>query len=104
MPMLAASDPVFKGLYPFGAIVMDNRGRQITDVFACNPVTGEVIRFDWRPSLWSRFVSGSVTLRRYDWWRWMFRSGLPTRHGFWPAPLTVTSIEKKDGLSWNKTM
>ena len=58
--MIYATDPKFRKQYPNGCDIYDARGRLLLCVFACNPETGEVIRFD-----------GS----------WLT--------GQWPAPLTV---------------
>jgi hypothetical protein len=45
---------------------------------------------DWRPTLWQRLTT-TLRSRRHQRWRWLaFRSHIPTRHGFWPAPLTIT--------------
>ena len=63
--MIDANDPAFQQQYPNGAIVRDRLGRQLGDVVACDPETGEVI---------------SV----------VFIRGQPQRsHLFHPAPLTI---------------
>ena len=59
MPMLDANDDAFWQHFTDGAVVLDARGRQLRNVVACDPETGEVVMVD------------------------------PRRHGFWPAPLTV---------------
>jgi hypothetical protein len=80
-------------LHPQGLDVHDARGRQLHGVFACDPETGEVIMVDWRPTLWHRLTTTLRTMRHQR-WRWLaFRSHVPTRHGFWPAPLTITPRE-----------
>jgi hypothetical protein len=80
--------PEFRQLYPRGAVVRDRLGRRLENVHAYNPDTGEVIMVDWRPTLWQRLTS---RLRRSSRWNWLtLRSHIPTRHGFWPAPLTIT--------------
>lgn len=74
--------------HPQGCWVFDATGRQLHGVFACDPDTGEVIMVDWRPTLWQRLTS---RLRRSSPWNLLtLRSHIPTRHGFWPAPLTIT--------------
>jgi hypothetical protein len=89
MPMLDAADAAFRAMYPHWARVYDARGRELRQVTACNPDTGEVVMVDWRPTLWDR-LTRPLRTRRLSWWRWLaYRSGLPRRHGFWPAPLTV---------------
>ena len=73
--------------HPQGCWMFDAAGRQLKHVHACNPDTGEVIMVDWRPTLWQRLTS---TLRRSSRWNWLtLRSHVPTRHGFWPAPLHI---------------
>jgi len=75
--------------HPQGCWVFDATGRQLKHVHACNPDTGEVIMVDWRPTLWQRLTS-TLRSRRHQRWRWLaFRSHIPTRHGFWPAPLHI---------------
>ena len=65
MTMLSASSLTFRQQYPNGAIIRDRLGRQLRDVVACDPETGEVI---------------SV----------VFIRGQPQRsHLFHPAPLTI---------------
>ena len=79
--------------HPQGCWVFDATGHRLDHVFACNPDTGEVIMVDWRPTLWQRLTS---TLRRSSRWNWLtLRSHVPTRHGFWPAPLTITPIDPR---------
>jgi hypothetical protein len=83
-------------LHPQGLAVHDARGRQLHGVFACNPDTGEVIMVDWRPTLWQRLTR---RLRRSPDWSWLAMSaGIPTRHGFWPAPLVVTPMAASSGF------
>lgn len=91
--MLNAGTLEFTKQYPHGALVHDRLGRKLDHVFGCDPLTGEVIMYDFRPVFWNRILNGSIRLRRWDYWRWHIRSGLPTRHGFWPAPLTITPIQ-----------
>jgi hypothetical protein len=90
--MLAATDPAFGQLYPFGAIVHDATGRELRQVFACNPLTGEVVMWDGRPSPWNWLIHGTRKFRRWEYWRWLMHGGIARRHGFWPAPLTITAI------------
>ena len=88
MPMLDARSVLATN--PNGVTIHDARGRLISGVFACNPDTGEVIMVDWRPTLWQRLTT-TLRSRRHQRWRWLaFRSHAPTRHGFWPAPLSIT--------------
>lgn len=92
--MLDASDPLLLDLCPNGVIVRDRLGRQLWNVVACNPETGEVItlavlpvvawwaRVRWRVTRGDRFwqVGGSLAVVGDE---------LARRHGFWPAPLTI---------------
>jgi len=88
--MLAAGSPAFQQLYPFGATVHDRHGRRLEAVLACDPLTGEVVMmYDDRPPVWSRLICGARRFWRWDYWRWHICGGLPTRHGFWPAPLHI---------------
>lgn len=94
MPMLDASDPLLLDLCPNGVIVRDRLGRQLWNVVACDPETGEVImltmlpivawwaRVRWRVTRGDRFwqVGGSLAVVGGE---------LVRRHGFWPAPLTI---------------
>jgi len=87
MPMLEVLE--FRKLYRHGGKVFDARGRELRHVSACDPETGEVVIVDLRPSIWDRMVT---PLRRSarGWLRELvFRSSIPTRHGFWPAPLRI---------------
>lgn len=91
--MLDANDPQFTARYPFGVTVRDRWGRQIPKVIACNPETGEVIRYDgtWLTKQWLRLVRPIrvAVVARFT-FRWVSPSGGILRcHGFWPAPLTV---------------
>lgn len=94
MAILDANDAIFKVLYPCGASVYDATGRCIPDVVACDPITGEVIRIAGRwaspmHALFSRYRQPAPS-----WWTWLhYRDCLPRRHGFWPAPLTVTPLD-----------
>jgi hypothetical protein len=89
MPMLEANDDAFWLENFDGAVVFDARGRQLRSVIACNPLTGEVIRADFRTSLWSRMVRPLWPIAQ-GWLRELvFGFTTSTRHGFWPAPLTV---------------
>jgi hypothetical protein len=87
MSMLCANDPRFRELYPNWANVYDARGRRLLDVMACDAATGEVVMYDPRPDPWDRLFHYLTPSRRARWWR--LRSRLPTRHGFWPAPLRI---------------
>ena len=91
--MLDANDPQFAARYPFGVTVRDRWGRTIPHVIACNPETGEVIRYDgtWLTKQWLRLICPfRVTVVARLTFRWVSPSGGILRcHGFWPAPLTV---------------
>lgn len=98
MPMLDANDPAFRSRYLNGAIVRDRLGRQLRNVVACNPETGEVIRLDgtWLTGQWLRLTGRGLRIAvvsRVDgsgFFRWSAPSGgILRRHGFWPAPLTL---------------
>jgi len=95
MTMLDATDPAFQERHPFGATVHDAHGRHLARVMACNPLTGEVVMVDMRPSLWDQMVR--PFRRTADGWlrKLVFGHGIHYRHGFWPAPLTVTSIDPR---------
>ena len=89
MPMLDANDDAFWLEHSDGAMVFDRYGRQLQHVVSCDPFTGEVVMVDLRPSLLDRFPR-PLRSRGFSWWLWLAdRSTIPTRHGFWPAPLTV---------------
>ncbi|MFZ9061101.1 MAG: hypothetical protein ACO218_07760 [Steroidobacteraceae bacterium] len=100
MTMLNANDPAFRERHPFGATIHDARGRHLARVMACDPLTGEAIIADLRPTPFD------LVLRRFDrllfrfcreqHWRfdWLpYSPHVKHRHGFWPAPLVVTPIE-----------
>lgn len=90
--MLDANDPEFSARYPRGATVRDRWGRLIPGVIACNPETGEVIRYNaWLTGEWLRLTPRlKVGVVTRHWYRWALPSGVLLRcHGFWPAPLTV---------------
>lgn len=88
MPMLSADDPSFRAMYPHWARVFDAHGRELQHVRACDPETGEVVMADLRRPLWMRIPGLSTFWQRLQW----SRSGwLPTRHGFWPAPLRLVA-------------
>lgn len=104
--MIDAHDPAFREQYPNWAKVYDARGRELRQVKACNPETGEVISYGmgWvaralHGLLWARDPRSFQII-------WRPRISLPwagpspsgmiagdhellTRHGFWPAPLRV---------------
>lgn len=89
MPMLDASDPAFQALYPHFAQVFDATGRQLHNVVACDPLTGEAVMVDLRPSLWDQLTL-PLRRQRLRWWRHLaYRTSIPRRHGFWPAPLRI---------------
>jgi hypothetical protein len=83
----------FWAAYGRGAMICDARGRKLQFVMACNLETGEVVMYDDRPPVWNRLIRGARRFRRWDYWRWHICGGLPTKHGFWPAPLQVVPKE-----------
>lgn len=95
MTMLNANDPAFRELYPNYAMVHDANGRELRNVLACDAVTGEVVMYDFRPDPLSRLLHVLQPWKRSAWWRSHAGGLLPTRHGFWPAPLVVTPIVPK---------
>jgi hypothetical protein len=88
--------PDFRKLYPHGAVVRDRLGRRLENVHACNPDTGEVIMVERRTTLWQRLTRR--LLRSPDWSWLAVGAGIPTRHGFWPAPLVVTPMAASSGF------
>ena len=88
MAMLTA-DAALK-LYPRGLWVFDATGRRLTHVMACDPETGEVVRWPqgaWSPQDWIRGQLRRIRPRLQ--WDWIYGGALHKRHGFWPAPLRV---------------
>jgi hypothetical protein len=83
--MLDSNAFPFRQQYPNGATVYDRTGRRIANVITCNPETGEVVSYDSSQltRAWIRLVS-HLPLQR--WWGDV---SICSRHGFWPAPLTV---------------
>jgi hypothetical protein len=85
--------PEFRQLYPRGGKVFDARGREIHHVSACNPETGEVVTRDmsWIARAWIRLLWTRTDYRHPL--RPLYQPGWTyfiTRHGFWPAPLSIT--------------
>lgn len=74
--MLDARSPEFRQLYPNYCRVYDARDRPLRMVVACNPETGEVMRYQCNGELVATNVDGSPQLR----------------HGFWPAPLRLVPL------------
>ena len=76
-------------LHPYGTQVHDSHGRLIREVFACNPDTGEVICAQPLPHPRSRLrhlipkLPPPLKTIAVHWF-------LRLRHGFWPAPLTLS--------------
>lgn len=94
MPMLDAIDPAFRERYSNGCIIRDRLGRQLLNVVACNPETGEVITYSVLPIVawWIRArwrISGSPRSWQVMLPASMHDAFLLRRHGFWPAPLTI---------------
>ena len=85
MTMLNANDPAFRELYPHYARVYDATGRELHNVLACDAVTGEVVMYDFRPDP-RRSHAGGL---------------LPTRRGFWPAPLRIEAKRSFEDLFFN---
>ena len=81
MPMLDARD-IWRR-YDCPSMVVDATGRELRNVAACNPETGEVIMYETRPFI--RFLGGI----KGNFYAIADGGQLATRHGFWPAPLTI---------------
>lgn len=100
MTMLDANDPAFQEHYPNGATVRDQLGRKLSNVIACNPETGEVIRFassripDWDPPDGKRISPSHLMQQPGIFYPVAIDGRLFRRHGFWPAPLTITPKRK----------
>lgn len=80
----------FWSIYGRGAKIYDATGRELRCVMACNPETGEVIRWAqgaFHPLDWIRWRLRRVKPRLK--WDWLYSGSIHTRHGFWPAPFTV---------------
>lgn len=74
MTMLHAAEVLQR--HPQGCLVFDATGRRLDYVLACDPETGEVLRYAPR--------------RAKPWLPRLIRGwGYATRHGFWPAPLRL---------------
>ena len=96
MTWIDAREPGFAKAYPYGAWVYDAKGRALQGVIACNSDTGEVLTADctlvqvfWYSVLNRRWPPPK---RRDMWLRRLFLpfgDSIGTRHGFWPAPLTL---------------
>lgn len=102
-----ANDPKFFERYPFGAIVRDKWGREVKNVIVCIPETGEVITADnsWLTGQWMRLLFMNTCLAwrlrlrgaKIHWKRGFYVSTdgyLLRKHGFWPAPLTITPKQR----------
>jgi hypothetical protein len=81
--------------HPQGCWVFDATGRLISGVFACNPDTGEVVMMSQAssPLQWLIML---LPRPRPAWTFRLFRTDIPTRHGFWPAPLHVVPKPSHD--------
>ena len=76
--MLEAGTLSLRQQCPNGCLIYDARGRLLRMVLACNPETGEVIRYE-------TINNGKAIATNAD--------GSPRkRHGFWPAPLRVVPL------------
>jgi hypothetical protein len=86
----------FHAIYGFGAKVYDATGRLLSHVTACNPETGEVIRFDdtWLTRAWIRVLLAMRGNRPRYLGVFTPAGQLLTRHGFWAAPLRVVPIQE----------
>ena len=73
-------------LHPQGCWVFDATGRRLANVFACDPDTGEVVMLSRELSPLHWLIS-LLPRPRPLWTLRLFRSEIPRRHGFWPAPL-----------------
>ena len=98
MTWIDAREPGFAEAHPYGAWVYDAKGRLLQGVIACNPDTGEVLTAACTPvqAFWSSVLNRRwpPPKRRDEWLRCLFLSfgdSIATRHGFWPAPLTLIS-------------
>lgn len=96
MSWLDARDPSFPVAHPYGAWLYDARGRMLEGVIACNPDTGEVLTAACTSvqAFWSGVLNRRWPRRREAWIRCLFLTfgdSIATRHGFWPAPLTLIS-------------
>jgi len=79
--MLDARSPAFRRLLPNGCYIYDARGRLLRMVVACNPETGEVIRYQCNSETVATNANGGPRMR----------------HGFWPAPLRVVPVPYRVG-------
>lgn len=79
---------------PPGTELFDANGKKLEQVYAFNPVTGEVIDFR-RPPDFLRFLHPGWKLRM-AFWDWMYDRGVevnwlvPWRHYFAPAPIRIS--------------
>jgi hypothetical protein len=85
MTMLTAAEILSR--HPQGCWVFDATGRRLANVFACDPTTGEAVIWCQAPSPLAWLVG--LLPRPRPTWPWLYRSEIPRRHGFWPAPLHI---------------
>ena len=83
-------------LHPRGCWVFDATGRPIDYVLACDPDTGEVVMQSRALSPLHWLIS-RLPRPRPLWTLSLFRSEIPRRHGFWPAPLHLVPKPHWDG-------
>jgi hypothetical protein len=87
MTMLTATEILQR--HPQGCWVFDATGRRLA--MTCSPVTlttGEAVRLvPRRRAATAWFMMGLLPPRPT--WPWLYRSEIPRRHGFWPAPLHI---------------
>lgn len=103
MAWIDCREPGFWEHYPHDLLITDRLGRKLDLVVACNPLTGEVITME--PTLCQKLWHALLTPHWRGWRRAFFPDfpapyatpALPfgeeiaSRHGFWPAPLTLYS-------------
>lgn len=90
MTMLHAAEVLQR--HPHGCWVFDATGRRLDYVLACDPETGEVLRFVSWNSVTHYWMWALVKAPRWakPWLPRLIRGwGGATRHGFWPAPLRL---------------
>lgn len=83
--MLTAEESMSR--HPQGCWVFDATGRRLNEVLTCDPDTGEVVMLSRALSPLHWLIS--LLPRPRPIWPWLYRSEIPRRHGFWPAPLRV---------------
>jgi hypothetical protein len=85
MTMLTATEILQR--HPQGCWVFDATGSRLNEVLACDPDTGEVVMLSETSSPLAWLVG--LLPRPRPTRPWLYRSEIPRRHGFWPAPLHI---------------